>query len=231
MEIEAIAFDKDGTLFDFRETWGRWAVEFLSVLADGESRRIEAAAAIGFDLNAGVFRPESVVIAGTAAEIGAALSPVVGRSVEAIVEAADEIATRTPQAPAADLEACLTELGSGRALGVVTNDSEAPALAHLEASGIARHFDFVAGYDSGHGAKPDPGPLLAFLSAVGAASERTLMVGDSRHDLAAGRRAGMGTVGVLTGLATAEELSDLADVILPDISHIAAWLAAGRPAG
>ena len=84
---------------------------------------------------------------------------------------------------------------------------------------------FVAGYDSGCGAKPAPGQLLAFADAVGAAPEATLMVGDSRLDLVAGRAAGMIPIGVLTGVADAAELADLAEVVLPDIGHIAAWIA------
>ena len=51
------------------------------------------------------------------------------------------------------------------------------------------------------------------------------MVGDSRHDLAAGRAAGLTTVAVLTGVAVAEDLADLADAILPDISHLPGWIA------
>ncbi len=56
------------------------------------------------------------------------------------------------------------------------------------------------------------------------------MVGDSTHDLEAGRRAGgMRTIGVLTGLAGgAEELAGLADVILPDIGHIPPLLLTSR---
>jgi phosphoglycolate phosphatase len=50
------------------------------------------------------------------------------------------------------------------------------------------------------------------------------MVGDSRHDLQAGRAAGMRTVAVLTGIATSPDLRDLADVILPDIGHLPGWL-------
>jgi phosphoglycolate phosphatase len=34
----------------------------------------------------------------------------------------------------------------------------------------------------------------------------------------------MRTIGVLTGLALAEDLAPLADVVLPDIGHIPAWL-------
>ena len=51
------------------------------------------------------------------------------------------------------------------------------------------------------------------------------MVGDSTHDLIAGRAAGMQTVGVLTGMAEAE-LAPLADAVLPDIGHLPDWLMA-----
>ena len=52
------------------------------------------------------------------------------------------------------------------------------------------------------------------------------MVGDSTHDLRAGRAAGMQTVGVLTGTSLADELWPLADAVLPDIGHLPAWVAA-----
>jgi len=50
------------------------------------------------------------------------------------------------------------------------------------------------------------------------------MVGDSLHDLHAGRAAGMQCVAVLTGVAEAAELGPAADIVLPDIGHLAAWL-------
>ncbi|MEH6752099.1 MAG: HAD hydrolase-like protein, partial [Paracoccaceae bacterium] len=53
-----------------------------------------------------------------------------------------------------------------------------------------------------------------------------VMVGDSHHDLLAGRRAGMQTLGVLTGTALAADLAPMADAVLPDIGHIPAWLVA-----
>ena len=85
-------------------------------------------------------------------------------------------------------------------------------------------FDFVAGYDSGFGAKPGPGQLQAACEYFGCAAGAAVMVGDSLHDLMAGRAAGMRTVGVLTGLAARAELSPLADAVLPDIGHLPGWL-------
>ena len=95
--------------------------------------------------------------------------------------------------PVPGLFEALSALGAGRVLGLVTNDSEAPARAHLEAHQITHHFNFISGYDSGFGSKPDPGQLLGFCAATGMRAEATAMVGDSRHDLQAGRAAGMAT--------------------------------------
>jgi phosphoglycolate phosphatase len=85
-------------------------------------------------------------------------------------------------------------------------------------------FAFVAGFDSGHGVKPDADPLLAFCAATGVAPDRTAMVGDSLHDLVAGAAAGMMRIGVLTGMAQHDDLAPHADVVLPNIGHIPEWL-------
>ena len=85
-------------------------------------------------------------------------------------------------------------------------------------------FDFVAGCDSGYGGKPAPGQLLAFAAAVGVDPSQAVMVGDSLHDLHAGLAAGMKRAAVLTGIAEAAELAPHADVVLPDISHLGAWI-------
>jgi phosphoglycolate phosphatase len=57
------------------------------------------------------------------------------------------------------------------------------------------------------------------------------MVGDSRHDLIAGRAAGMPVVAVLTGVAGADELAPVADAVLPDIGHLPDWIVDRAPAG
>jgi phosphoglycolate phosphatase len=118
----------------------------------------------------------------------------------------------------------------GFTLGVATNDGETPARAHLQRAGILDAFDFIAGYDSGHGGKPGPGMLRAFCAATGAEPARSVMIGDSTHDLVAGRAAGMATVAVLTGLAVAEDLAPHADAVLSDIAALPGWLGLPEPA-
>ena len=156
---------------------------------------------------------------------GAAARVLPDRTVAGLVAEIDRMAAEAPQMPVLPLGPYLDDLSArGLALGVATNDSEMPARAHLEAAGIAARFDFIAGYDSGHGAKPGPGPLLAFAEAVGRAPGACAMVGDSLHDLMAARAAGMRAVAVLTGIAGADVLSPVADVVLPDIGALAGWL-------
>lgn len=225
--VGAILFDKDGTLFDFGATWNTWAKAFLLRLASGDrDRAVGLGHVIGFDLEAGVFAPDSFVIAGTPDELVATLSPECpGMTDAALFALINEEAAAAPMQEAVPLAPLLSRLASsGLRLGVATNDAEAPAFAHLEAAGVRHIFDFIAGSDSGFGAKPGPGQLLAFSSFVDVTPERVLMVGDSTHDLIAGRAAGMRTVAVLTGLAPAAELEPFADLVLPDIGHLPDWL-------
>ena len=224
--IDGLLFDKDGTLFDFRISWGRWAAGFLTAMARDAAHAERLGAAIGFDAATLTFTPDSPVIAATAADIAAALAPELdGLSVADLTAQIDVTAGSAPMSEAVPLRPLLSALRArGLRLGVATNDSEAPARQHLAAHGITDCFDFISGYDSGHGPKPGPGMCLAFAHGLGLQPARVAMVGDSRHDLQAGRAAGMRTVAVLTGIATAPDLADLADVILPDIGALPGWL-------
>lgn len=233
MPVKGIIFDKDGTLFDFRATWDVWALGVITDLSNGDAALASRiATAARFDLATGRFQPESPIIAGTnrqAAEaIGAALPDRSIPSIETFLSARAAIA---PLAPAVPLGALLQDLQRrGLALGVMTNDTEAGAMAHLEAADITGFFDFIAGFDSGYGAKPDAAPLLAFCTRTGLDPADVVMVGDSRHDLIAGRAAGMQTVGVLTGTASPQDLVPLADAVFPNIGHLPGWLDADSAA-
>lgn len=228
MRVDAILFDKDGTLFDFGATWEGWAESFLLRATGGDRpRAARIGQHIGFDLQARRFEPGSIVIAGTPDEVTERLLPhFPDRGFDDILRMLNEEAEHAPQAEAVPLLPLLGRLRDlGLRLGVATNDAEGPALVHLEAAGVRGYFDFIAGCDSGHGAKPQPGQLLAFAERIGLAPDRIVMVGDSTHDLIAGRSAGMQTVAVLTGLAEAAVLAPYADAVLPDIGHLPAWLA------
>jgi len=225
--VKGLLFDKDGTLFDFAATWEAWAEAFLLRASGGD--RVGAAQvgrAIGFDLATCKFDRNSIVIAGTPGEVVDALMPhFAGMTRNGLLDMLNEEASLAPQREAVPLIPLLQGFrAQGLRLGVATNDAEAPARAHLDGAGVTALFDFIAGFDSGHGGKPAPGQMLAFAHAVGLEPCQIAMIGDSTHDLHAGRAAGMTTIAVLTGPATQDELAPLADAILPDIGHLPEWL-------
>ncbi len=223
--IKAVIFDKDGTLFDFRQSWGAWTLALLAELG-GDTAAL--AAVLGFDPVAVDFAPDSPVIAKTTPEIAEILHPYVpGLSLVALNALMNRQASLAPMVPAVDLPAVLGDLAArGLILGLATNDTEAPARRHLRDAGVIDLFAFVSGCDSGWGGKPAPGQLMAFAAQIGLPAHQIAMVGDSLHDLDAGRRAGMAAVAVLTGIADAAELGPHADVVLPDITALAAWIEA-----
>ena len=223
--IEALIFDKDGTLFDFRASWGAWTESLLAELAAGGAVTA-LAGVLGYDPGRKNFAPDSPVIAMTTPEIAELLLPLLPQfSRDRLNHRMNALAAQAPMVPAVDLPLVLGGLfGRGLRLGLATNDTETPARTHLARAGVLDLFSFVAGCDSGFGGKPAPGQLLAFLRHIGLPPEKVAMVGDSRHDLQAGAAAGMWRVAVLTGIAGAEELAPHADVVLPDISHLAAWI-------
>ncbi len=233
--IRGVLFDKDGTLFDFAATW-RTAVRAFIVSVAPEDAALQRAlgAAIGFDLVEGRFAPNSVIVAGHAADLAEAWAPLAPRLDPAAVEAGfNAIAlgvsgpTLTPAAD--DLPGLLDGLrDAGLALGVATHDSEAAARRHLMAVAALDRFAFIAGYDSGHGLKPGPGMVLAFAAAVAIDPTEIVMVGDSAHDMGAARAAGARAVGVLTGPAGRDDLEPLADAVLASIAELPGWLAAQR---
>lgn len=225
--LQGIIFDKDGTLFDFRLTWADWTSGFIADLAGKDRKTMrQLAQALQFDLAERTFAKSSPMIAGTTGVlVDAARSVLPHISEDDLLQRVIDSSSAAPQVPATTLVPLMENLKRrGLALGVATNDGEAPARSHLQEAGIIEYFTYIAGYDSGFGAKPDPGMLTGFCQSTSIPAERCAMVGDSRHDLTSGRAAGMLTIGVLTGTAEAEELSDLADVILPNIGALPDWL-------
>ena len=227
MSPSALIFDKDGTLFDFHATWGDWSRGMIEAEAEGNAALAHAIAmALGYDMQAGRFSPDSIVIAATPGEIADRMLPLLPRQDRAaLIARMNARAARAPQVPAVPLAPLFKGLAArGLALGLVTNDSEAPARAHLAAAGLGATFGFVAGADSGFGGKPAPGQLLACAAAFGHAPADCAMIGDSLHDLHAARAAGMTAIAVLSGIAPRDVLAPHADLVLRDIGELPDWL-------
>ncbi len=224
--IDGLVFDKDGTLFDFRLAWGPWVRRVIAKLAPDAATAAQMADVLGYDLTTGQFAANSVVIGATVEDSARLLLTFLpGTDLRTLAGHLNRLAMDVSLSETVPLVPFLGLLRArGIKIGLATNDTEAPARAHLQSAGIGDLFHFIAGYDSGFGGKPGPGMLHAFLRQTGLSADRVAMVGDSTHDLAAGRAAGMRTVAVLTGVATREELAPHADVVLADIGGLPTWI-------
>ncbi|MBY8976573.1 HAD family hydrolase [Rhodobacteraceae bacterium NNCM2] len=237
-QFSAILFDKDGTLFDFHATWASVAESVLSELTDDAATRHMLAQLGGYDLEARKFSAGAALVAGSLGEIAALWAQhLPGWEIAAIEELADRVAIEAASSGALvpavpDLPALLEELrAAGFRLGIATHDTHASTVVQIEQVGATAAFDFVAGYDSGHGLKPGPGMLLAFAQAVGVPPAEIVMVGDSVGDLAMVESAGAGlAVGVLSGPATRLDLTPHADHVIETIGELPALLGHAAPA-
>lgn len=212
--IAGVLFDKDGVLVDFHATWGPATERTIRHVATGEAQARALAGAIDFDLDTRLFAPESPFIAGTGADTMRAWAPIVGNDAALWRRIARRMTEEGAACVAAAPEAstALHALRSaGLPLGIATNDQEDSARAQMEKLGLSGLFETISGSDSGHGAKPGPGMILAFAAHLDVPPARILMVGDSTHDLHAARAAGAVAVAIGTGPATLESLAPHAD--------------------
>ncbi|MEM9733416.1 MAG: HAD family hydrolase [Pseudomonadota bacterium] len=232
MAIKAILFDKDGTLLDFSRTFLPAIDHTITALSHGDARlKAHLAQALMVDLEDNTIAPHSPAVAESLEGIAKILSPILARDdVADLAEELDKLALEGTRQSVQAFPYIIDTLEQlkrqGITLGVATNDSQQAAHQHLEATGLNGFMDFVAGYDSGHGAKPEPGMVCAFVEQQHASPKEVMMVGDSTHDLMAGRAAGVVTVGVTCGTVGADVLTPFADHILPDISYLPALLKA-----
>ena len=221
--IKGLLFDKDGTLFDFEKTWNSWASRILCEVSEQSDVSIdELAAVIDFDLKTGKLLHQSIVIAGTHRQVTAALhSKLPNWNFDELESYLLDVVIETPQYEVVPLKRLFQNFKSqGFFIGVMTNDTEKGAQAHLEAVGILDLLDFLAGSDTGYGCKPSPEPLLAFAEATNLKPDEIAMVGDSLHDLQAADAAGMVKIAVLTGMATESQLKNYSDIVLPSIADL-----------
>jgi phosphoglycolate phosphatase len=227
MTIKGVLFDKDGTLLDFHATWQPVLREAALAAAGGEGKRAERLLTLGgYDPARERVRAGSLLAAGNTAEIAAAwASQLPGCDLEALIVLLDDIFEQggarhaTPLAELAPLFARLKD--RGLALGVATSDSLRGARASLARFGILQMLDFLAGYDSGHGAKPGAGMVEGFCAATGLAASEVAVLGDNLHDLEMGRAAGAGlVVGVLSGTGARRDLEALADHLLDSVAEL-----------
>jgi phosphoglycolate phosphatase len=236
-DCRLVILDKDGTLVDFRSVWvpivqarARFIVEEAAVDPGLEPALLRA---FGYDPDGGRVDPRGPLAIAPRAEttvIGATLLYGAGLSWEDAMAAvrraylrADEIVDPVRVGRAVPgVEATLRRLrAAGARLAVATTDTTAQAERGLAALGLADLFEAIVGADGVTLSKPHPEAVERLCRTVGVPASETVVVGDAVADVLMGKGAGVAlTVGVLTGVTTAAEFQDHADVVVPSLADI-----------
>ncbi len=226
MAIAGILFDKDGTLIDFEKSWTP-VIQQLSLTAAGGDKELAARLMTvgGMDIESGKVIADSLFAAGNTVEIAEAFATegAVIPYEQMVVDMDDFFAGAYEFAvPVTDLASFFARLKArGLKLGIASSDNERAIRGLSRHLGFEQYLDYVCGYDSGHGAKPEPGMALGFCDATGLAPGEVMMVGDNAHDMEMARRAALGMrVGVLTGTGNAASLGAIAHHVVDDITRL-----------
>jgi phosphoglycolate phosphatase len=230
--IEAILFDKDGTLFDFYRTWGMVTEEAALLAAEGDAARAaEIMLKSGKDAVTGRYLPGSVIASGSNREIVALWADLLGRKdVDLLYDsvAAHFLKRQTEvMHPVVDFNSFFARLRDrGYRLGIATMDSEVAAHQAMDKFGVRQSLDFICGFDTGHGIKPGGGMVEAFARLMQLPASAIAVVGDSPHDMHMARAGEAGrAIGVLTGVSSKDALLDAgAHVVLESIAGLEAAL-------
>ena len=122
-------------------------------------------------------------------------------------------------------ESMVRELrAAGHLLAIATGKSRRGLDRALAATGLAECFHVTRCADEGH-AKPDPGMLHRVLEALEVPANRALMIGDTTHDMAMARAAGVDRVALSHGAHGRNELMEYEPLAcIASCVELRAWL-------
>jgi len=238
-ETELIIFDKDGTLTDFRKTWLPILEKRLDILIDklnleNSREAFRKTAYRRFGISGEHIDPygpfphtppheDEVIFATVLYDFGIPYEQGKMAAQASVVEAEEEIDRIDISVLYDGVEGVLRQLHAGGVLLTLATadltDIASDTLKHLS---IFDLFDYVVGADMVTHNKPHPEMVEKTLEALGINTSKTALVGDSIVDMQLGKTAGIGlTVGVTeSGIATRDDLSSQADVVLDSIRDI-----------
>lgn len=112
----------------------------------------------------------------------------------------------------------------GYQLGVATGKSRAGLDRALDATAMKSYFHATRTADQTL-SKPNPAMLFELMEELAVSAERTLMVGDTTHDVQMAQNAGVDVVAVGHGAHPPEQLQELNPLALTgDFAELRAWL-------
>ena len=233
MDVEAIIFDKDGTLMDFDAFWvavSRKAIEDILREVKREDIPIHLIlSALG--INDGVADVDGVLCKGTYEQMGQSVYDIL-REYKCDI-ACDEVKRKVvtaynrnsvagevkPICP--NLIDILSKLrNQSRKLAVATTDNKENTHKCLKKLGIEELFDRIYTDDGQTSLKPNPHCVYEFCRNYGIKRDRVLMIGDTMTDVEFAKNAGIAFVGVGKVQKNRNVIAPYADAVIPDISYL-----------
>ncbi len=233
MDVQAIIFDKDGTLMKFDSFWvevSRHAVtDILRQLNRDDIPMNRLFEALGiFDNTADI---DGLLCKGTYEQSALAIGEIL-RNFGVDISDADIIRMTVSAYNAnadfgkiepvcKNIRGVLEDLKNvGRKLAVVTTDDLQITHKCLEKLGIEDLFEKIYTDDGINPTKPNPWCASEFLNEFRIPAQNAVMVGDTMTDIHFARNAGISVIGVGESPNNRERLTPYADAVIPNISYL-----------
>ena len=114
---------------------------------------------------------------------------------------------------------------AGALIGIVTSGEERSCRAEAEEFGISQYIDCIVGSEVDE-PKPSPRPALLCCEKLGVSPKEAMLIGDSRHDMACGKRAGCTTA--MVGWSQMRQLKlegfEKPDIIIDDCMELLKYI-------
>ncbi len=207
-KIELVIFDLDGTIIDSLDDLTDATNYMLSKMGKGSLSRERVKKLVGQGARRLV---ERAILGISPDDLELALGYFISYNDDHIVD-------KTKLYP--NVPAALTALREcGCRLAIISNKNSALCRKVVNALGVEDYFEVVMGADTIPFRKPSPEPVLKLLRDLGINAENTVIVGDSINDVAAGRAAGVLTVGCTYGYGGLSEVED-ADYVVGAFAEV-----------
>lgn len=223
--MEWILFDKDGTLIEFDSSWEKIGVKLVDALLTTFPVYNKETALRQLGIVNDKINPKSVMGSGSLQQMIEAFNQITGTDTSEWTkkESQQLVDQRVPEINWIDgvYDAIKDLRRQGYKIGIVTSDTKKGVEQFLKETNSEDAFDIVISTETHAHEKPDPKVLAPLFDCYDVSPQDVAIVGDTANDIKTAVNAQLGlAVGVLTGIASREELSE-ADIIIDSAKDIA----------
>lgn len=234
--IQAVLWDKDGTILDFNYMWVNWC-RYIVKLAHQYYPGLDIEAIIkkwGIDLDSHHIDYDGLIAIGSGREIEKKLAESIFENSNIPSEEARTFARSAIEEANLAIESnhwikaipgvpeVITALShQGISQAVVTTDNTEEADKHLNAVSLRENFEAVLGCDLVASCKPAPDLVYEACRMLQTKPAQAVVIGDTPSDMRMAKKAGAAyCIGVASGVTLEAHLQTDADVVLPSAGKL-----------